>query len=52
MLVGMIVGVYSSVFIAAPIVIVWEDWKSKRSPKKSAPAPAPNGKGKAAAKAR
>ena len=52
MLVGMIVGVYSSVFIAAPIVIVWEDWKSKRSRKKPAAEAAPNGKGKAAAKAR
>jgi len=53
MLVGMIVGVYSSVFIAAPIVIVWEDWKATRAAKKPAPAPAePNGKGKAAAKSR
>ncbi len=52
MLAGIIIGTYSSIFIAAPLVVVWEDWKAKRSPKKSAPAPAPDGKGKAAAKAR
>jgi len=52
MLVGMIVGVYSSVFIAAPLVIVWEEWKARRSPKKAPAEAAGNGKGKAAAKAR
>jgi preprotein translocase subunit SecF len=52
MLIGIIIGTYSSIFIAAPLVVVWEDWKAKRSPKKPAPAPVPNGKGKAAAKAR
>ena len=49
MIIGIIVGTYSSIFIAAPLVIVWEEWKSKRAPQ-AAPAPAP--KGKSAAKAR
>jgi preprotein translocase subunit SecF len=44
MLVGIIIGTYSSIFIAAPLVIVWEDWKAKRSPKKPAgEAAAPKG---------
>ncbi|HQR46636.1 MAG TPA: protein translocase subunit SecF [Thermoanaerobaculia bacterium] len=44
MLVGIIIGTYSSIFIAAPLVIVWEEWKAKRSPKKPAgEAAAPKG---------
>lgn len=39
---GIIVGTYSSIFIAAPLVIVWEEWKAKRAA--SQPAPAPAGK--------
>ena len=41
MLIGIIVGTYSSIFIAAPLVIVWEEWKTKRAAKKPAPAPEP-----------
>ena len=46
MLVGIIVGTYSSVFIAAPLVIVWEEWKVKRKsngghPPAAAPASEP-----------
>jgi preprotein translocase subunit SecF len=54
MLVGIIVGTYSSIFIAAPLVIVWEEWKQKRAAAaKPASAPAPTKPGKAAtAKAR
>jgi preprotein translocase subunit SecF len=51
MLVGIIVGTYSSIFIAAPLVIVWEEWKQKRGARKPAPA-APAGKKASAAKAR
>jgi preprotein translocase subunit SecF len=40
MIIGIIVGTYSSIFIAAPLVIVWEDWKSKRSPQSASAAPA------------
>jgi preprotein translocase subunit SecF len=53
MIIGIIVGTYSSIFIAAPLVIVWEDWKQKRATQKPASAPAPTKPGKAApAKAR
>jgi preprotein translocase subunit SecF len=52
MLVGIIVGTYSSIFIAAPLVIVWEEWKQKRAAaRQSAPAPTKGGKA-ATAKAR
>ena len=49
MIIGIIVGTYSSIFIAAPLVIVWEEWKQKRADKKPRPAPAPTKGGKAAA---
>jgi preprotein translocase subunit SecF len=54
MIIGIIVGTYSSIFIAAPLVVVWEEWKQKRAALKgqSRPAPAPVKPGKAAAKAR
>ncbi len=31
MMAGIIVGTYSSIFIAAPLVIVWEEWKAARA---------------------
>lgn len=54
MLIGIIVGTYSSIFIAAPLVIVWEEWKARKAAaKKPDAAPAPTKPGKAAtAKAR
>ncbi len=56
MLIGIIVGTYSSIFIAAPIIIVWEEWKQKRAAaRKPAPEPkkqAPEAKKSAPAKAR
>jgi preprotein translocase subunit SecF len=54
MIIGIIVGTYSSIFVAAPLVVVWEEWKQKRAALKaqSRPAPAPVKPGKAAAKAR
>ncbi len=48
LLVGIIIGTYSSIAIAAPLVIVWEDWKAKRA--KSLPSPAPSPAPKAAGK--
>jgi len=30
--VGIIVGTYSSIFIASPILIWWRDWMEKRKP--------------------
>jgi preprotein translocase subunit SecF len=52
MIIGIIVGTYSSIFIAAPLVIVWEEWRQKRANAKPASSPAPVKPGKAAAKAR
>jgi preprotein translocase subunit SecF len=48
MIIGIIVGTYSSIFIAAPLVIVWEEWRQKRAAAKSAGAPAPTKPGKPA----
>jgi len=56
MIIGIIVGTYSSIFIAAPLVVLWEEWKQKRASLKAQAKPpsAPAGvkSGKAAAKAR
>jgi len=52
MIIGIIVGTYSSIFIAAPLVIVWEEWRQKRAAAKAAGAPSPAKAGKTAAKAR
>ncbi len=49
MLIGIIVGTYSSIFIAAPLVIVWEEWKQKRAVARK---PAPEPKKPSPAKAR
>ena len=35
LVIGIIIGTYSSVFVASPIVLVWHDWADKR--KKTAP---------------
>lgn len=49
MILGIMVGTYSSIFVAAPLVIVWEEWKMKRAAARrpNAPAAAP-AKGKTA----
>jgi preprotein translocase subunit SecF len=39
LVIGIIIGTYSSVFVASPIVLFWHDWADKR--KKTAPATAP-----------
>jgi preprotein translocase subunit SecF len=56
MIVGIIVGTYSSIFVAAPLVVVWEEWKQKRAALKASAkpssSPAPTKPGKAVAKAR
>jgi len=45
--VGMFIGAYSTIFIAAPWVVNWETWKAKRAAGREAPAPK-NGKAAAA----
>ncbi len=52
MIVGIIVGTYSSIFIAAPLVVVWEEWKQKRAALKPQTNPAPPTKGGKAASAK
>jgi preprotein translocase subunit SecF len=44
LLVGIIVGTYSSIFIAAPLVIAWENWRTKRAASAPTAAPAKGGK--------
>jgi preprotein translocase subunit SecF len=29
--VGIIAGTYSSIFIASPILVIWERWQAKRA---------------------
>lgn len=48
MLIGIIIGTYSSLFIAAPIVIAWEEKAASRT--KSTPSPAPTASPKAPGK--
>ncbi len=52
MIIGIIVGTYSSIFIAAPLVIVWEEWRQKKAAAKPSSAPAPVKAGKASVKTR
>jgi preprotein translocase subunit SecF len=40
MLIGIIVGTYSSIFVAAPLVVVWEEWKAKKAGRNGQPVPA------------
>jgi len=30
LLVGIVIGTYSSIFIASPVLIIWEEWRGKR----------------------
>ncbi len=52
MLIGIIVGTYSSIFIASPLVIMWEEWKARRAAAHPAAVPGASPKGKAPAKAK
>src|SRR5204863_442120 len=36
MVVGIIVGTYSSIYIASPFLVVWQEWLGSRSKKKAA----------------
>jgi len=40
LVVGIIIGTYSSVFIASPIVLFWHDWYDKRKRSSAVVAPA------------
>jgi preprotein translocase subunit SecF len=32
LVIGIIVGTYSSIYVAAPIVVIWNDWQDRRRP--------------------
>jgi preprotein translocase SecF subunit len=39
MVIGIVVGTYSSIYIASPILVVWQEWLSSRAKKGSTPEP-------------
>jgi preprotein translocase subunit SecF len=47
LVIGILIGTYSSIAIAAPILVAYQDWRSSRGRK--APVMVPGGKGKAVA---
>jgi preprotein translocase subunit SecF len=51
LIIGIIIGTYSSIYVASPIVVIWKDFANRRKvaaaavvPAKSAPAPQPSPK--------
>jgi preprotein translocase subunit SecF len=44
LLAGIIVGTYSSIFIAAPLVVAWDGWRAKRAASGPTGAPAKGSK--------
>lgn len=42
LVIGIIVGTYSSIYVAAPIVVIWNELQEKRRPAAAAAKPAPN----------
>jgi preprotein translocase subunit SecF len=37
LVIGILIGTYSSIFIASPMLVAWQDWRQKRSGKPSLP---------------
>jgi preprotein translocase subunit SecF len=46
LVVGILIGTYSSIAVAAPMLVAYTDWRSKSSGKRAIPLPAPGAKGK------
>ncbi|MGB8130116.1 MAG: protein translocase subunit SecF [Candidatus Angelobacter sp.] len=46
LVVGIIIGTYSSIAVAAPMLVAYTDWRSKNSGRGAIPLPAPGAKGK------
>jgi preprotein translocase subunit SecF len=38
LVIGILIGTYSSIFIAAPMLVAWQEWRQKRGGKSSLPA--------------
>jgi len=46
LLIGVLIGTYSSIFIASPVLVEWQNWKSTRASRSArSPKPAKGGKG-------
>ncbi|VAX25046.1 Protein translocase subunit SecF [hydrothermal vent metagenome] len=37
LLVGIVVGTYSSIYVASPIILLWSEWSKRKIPEKTAP---------------
>lgn len=46
LVVGIIIGTYSSIAVAAPMLVAYTEWRSKKSGRGAIPLPAPGAKGK------
>jgi preprotein translocase subunit SecF len=50
LVIGIVIGTYSSIAVAAPMLVAYQEWRSGRK-RREVPVPAPGGKGKVRAKA-
>jgi preprotein translocase subunit SecF len=46
LVIGILIGTYSSIAVAAPMLVAYQDWRAHRSGSKRVPVAAPAGKGK------
>ncbi len=51
LVIGIIIGTYSSIAVAAPMLVAYQEWRAGRTGRTSVPAAAPAGKGKVRVKA-
>jgi len=50
LVVGIVIGTYSSIAVAAPMLVAWQEWRSVRAGRGTVPLPAQAGKSKVRAK--
>lgn len=51
LVIGILIGTYSSIAVAAPMLVAYQDWRASRSGRKAVPVPAQAGRGKVRVKA-
>ena len=51
LVIGILIGTYSSIAVAAPMLVAYQDWRARRSGRKAVPVPAQAGRGKVRVKA-
>jgi len=51
LVIGILIGTYSSIAVAAPMLVAYQEWRVRRSSRVAIPVPAQAGKGKGRAKA-